>query len=197
MPFFSVLRCLRSSGVLLCCLLLSHFFSLFSSLLFPFFSVLLSFSWKLALRRTKTTGAEASALSQRLLLLGKRKRWPRWLWSLFVFSPSTDAFSRDDDEGVLCWWSCCPCLCVFLTFDSVVLMAFSALPLSRFFLSFFSHFSLFSPFFFCLLFPFFSFHSNEQKLLFSAFYLHVFGFFFCSFLSVFLFFLCSFFFCPP
>jgi hypothetical protein len=36
----------------------------------------------------------------------------------------------------------------FLAFDSVLLMAFSALPLSRFFLSFFSRFSLFSPFFF-------------------------------------------------
>jgi len=72
-PFFSVLHCLRSSGVLLCCLPLSPFFSLFSSLLFPFFSVLLSFSRKLALRRTKTIGAEASALSQWLLLLGTAK----------------------------------------------------------------------------------------------------------------------------
>jgi len=70
---FSVLRCLSSSGVLLCCLPLSLFFSLFSSLLFPFFSVLLSFSWKLALRRTKTIGAEASALNQWLLLLGTAK----------------------------------------------------------------------------------------------------------------------------
>jgi len=73
MPFFLVLRCLRSSGVLLCCLPLSPFFSLFSSLLFPFFFVLLSFSWKLALRRTKTTGAETSALNQWLLLLGTAK----------------------------------------------------------------------------------------------------------------------------
>ena len=73
MPFFSVLRCLRSSAVLLCCLPLSPFFSLFSSLLFPFFSILLSFSWKLALRWTKTTGAEASALNQWLLLLGTAK----------------------------------------------------------------------------------------------------------------------------
>ena len=71
---FSVLCCLRSSGVLLCCLPLSPFFSLFSSLLFPFFSVLLSFSWKLALRRTKMTGAEASAISQWLLLLGTAKQ---------------------------------------------------------------------------------------------------------------------------
>jgi hypothetical protein len=75
-------------------------------------------------------------------------------FGLYSFYPSVDAFSRDDeddgDEGMLCWWSCRPCLCVFLAFDSVVLMAFSALPLSRFFLSFFSSFSLFSPFFFCL-----------------------------------------------
>jgi len=45
---------------------------------------------------------------------------PRRFWSLFVFSPSADAFSRDDeddgDEGVLCWWSCHPCLCVFPCF---------------------------------------------------------------------------------
>jgi hypothetical protein len=46
----------------------------------------------------------------------------------------------------------------FLPYDSILLMAFSALPLSRFFLSFFSRFSLFSPFFFsfsALLFAFF------------------------------------------
>jgi len=45
---------------------------------------------------------------------------PRRFWSLFVFSPSADAFSLDDeddgDEGVLCWWSCRPCLCVFPCF---------------------------------------------------------------------------------
>jgi len=70
---FSVLHCLSSSGVLLCCLPFSPFFSLFSSLLFPFFYVLLSFSWKLALIRMKTIGAEASALSQWLLLLGTTK----------------------------------------------------------------------------------------------------------------------------
>jgi len=68
---------------------------------------------------------------------GQRKRWPRWFWSLFVFSTSVDALSGDDkdngDEGVLCWWSCRACLCVFLAFDCVVLMVFSALPLSRFF----------------------------------------------------------------
>jgi hypothetical protein len=37
----------------------------------------------------------------------------------------------------------------FLAFDSVLLMALSALPLSLFFLSFFSRFFLFSLFFFC------------------------------------------------
>jgi len=45
---------------------------------------------------------------------------PRRFWSLFVFSPSADAFSLDDeddgDESVLCWWSCRPCLCVFPCF---------------------------------------------------------------------------------
>jgi hypothetical protein len=69
----------------------------------------------------------------------------------------------------------------------------------------FGLFSLLLPVFFSSLslllcsaffFLFFSFHSREQKLLFSVFYLHVFGCFFCSFLSVFLFFLCSFF-LPP
>jgi hypothetical protein len=47
---------------------------------------MLSFYWKLALRRTKTTGAEASALSQWLLLLGQQKRWPRRFWPLFLAS---------------------------------------------------------------------------------------------------------------
>jgi hypothetical protein len=79
----------------------------------------------------------------------QRKQWPHRFWCLFVFSPSADVFPQDDEddgnEGVLCWWSCR--LCVFLAFESVVLMAFSALPLSRFFLSFFSRFSLFSPLF--------------------------------------------------
>jgi len=101
-------------------------------------------------------------------------------FGLCSFSPSTDAFSRDDeddgDEGVLCWWSCRPCLCVFLAFDSVVLMAFSALTLSRFFLfflfSFFFVLSLFlmvftvtkgkkeTPYVLCVLYllPLFSFH---------------------------------------
>jgi hypothetical protein len=102
------------------------------------------------------TGAEASALNQWLLLLGTAKMMatPRRFWSLFVFSPSADAFSQDDEddgnEGVLFWWSCRPYLCVFLTFDSVVLMAFSALPLSRFSCLSFLVFPLFSPFFFCL-----------------------------------------------
>jgi len=82
---------------------------------------------------------------------GQRKQWPRWFWSLFVFSTSANALSGDDkdngDEGVLCWWSCRPCLCVFLAFDCVVLMVFSALPLSHFF------FLSSSPFFF---------HSDER-----------------------------------
>jgi hypothetical protein len=123
---------------------------------------------------------------------------PRRFWSLFVFSPSADAFSRDDegdgDEGVLCWWSCRPCLCVFLAFDCILLMAFSALPLSRFFLSFFSRFSLFSPLFFsfsALLFAFFPptvnlpyltvTLANERNSLFSAFFYSVFGCFFFLF----------------
>jgi len=87
-------------------------------------------------------------------------------FGLYSFYPSTDAFSRDEeddgDEGMLCWWSCRPCLCVFLAFDNVVLMAFSVLPLSRFFLSFFSCFSLFFPFFFYL--ASFFFHSFSLLL---------------------------------
>ena len=101
-------------------------------------------------------------------------------FGLCSFSPSTDAFSRDDEddgnESVLCWWSCRPCLCVFLAFDNVVLMAFSALTLSRFFLfflfSFFFVLSLFlmvftvtkgkkeTPYVLCVLYllPLFSFH---------------------------------------
>jgi len=81
-------------------------------------------------------------------------------FGLCSFSPSADAFSQDDkddgDEGMLCWWSCRPCLCVFLAFNSVVLMAFSALPLSCFFLFFFSRF-------FCSLPLPYGFHSNEGK----------------------------------
>jgi len=52
-PFFfqSSAVCVRLAFSYVACL------SLFSSLLFPFFFVLLSFSWKLVLRRTKTTGA--------------------------------------------------------------------------------------------------------------------------------------------
>jgi len=56
----------------------------------------------------------------------------------------------------------------FLAFDSVLLMAFSALPLSHFLLSFFSRFSLFSPFFFCF-FLFFSILSFLFLFFFSPF----------------------------
>jgi len=57
---------------------------------------------------------------------------PRRFWSLFVFSPSADAFSRDDeddgDEGVLCLWSCRPCLCVFPCFRQCPSYGFLCLP---------------------------------------------------------------------
>lgn len=161
---FSVLRCLRSSGVLLCCLPLSPFFSLFSSLLFPFFSVLLSFSWKLALRRTDEDDRCWSFCAQPMVAASRDSETdrPRRFWSLFVFSPSADAFSRDDeddgDEGVLCWWSCRPCLCVFPCFrqyPSYVFLCPASLSFLLVFLfSFFSVLS-FLFLFFCSPFCFF------------------------------------------
>jgi len=162
MPFFSVLRCLRSSSVLLYCLPLSPFFSLFSSLLFPFFSVLLSFSWKLALRRMKTTGADSWRAKMMMLQFLRMTRY-HWFWrqwrtlvtlvlvSVFLFLPMLSL----EMAKTMMMKACCAGGVValasmfFLAFDSILLMAFSALPLSRFFLSFFSRFSLFSPFFFC------------------------------------------------
>jgi len=102
----------------------------------------------------------------------QRKRWPHWFWFLFLFLSSADAFSGDDkddgDEGMLCWWSCRPCLCVFLAFDCVVpygflcpvsLLFLLPLFLSSFLFSFF-FLSSFGVFFFALslssFFPFFS-----------------------------------------
>ena len=152
---FSVLRCLRSSGILLCCLPLSPFFSLFSSLLFPFFSVLLSFSWKLALRLTKMIGAEASALSQWLLLLGIAKQIGHADFGLYSFSLLLLMLSLEMMK-MMAMKACCAGGVValasvfFLAFDHILLIAFSALPLSRFFLSFFSRF-------FCSLLSFFVF----------------------------------------
>jgi len=150
---FSVLRCLRSSSVLLCCLPLSPFFSLFSSLLFPILSVLLFFSWKLALRWTKTTGAEASALSQWLLLLGTAKQrghagFGLCSFSLLLLMLSLEMMKMMAMKAYCAGGVVALASAFFLAFDNILLMTFFALPLSRFFLSFFSCFSLFSLFFF-------------------------------------------------
>jgi hypothetical protein len=93
----------------------------------------------------------------------------------FCFSPSADAFSEDDkdngDEGVLCWWSCHPCLCVFLAFDCVVPYGFLCPASLSFLLPFFLSFALFSFFFlssfgvFFLLSPFPLFFSPFFSLL--------------------------------
>jgi len=78
-------------------------------------------------------------------------------FGLFVFSPSADAFSRDDeddgDEGVLCWWSCRPCLCVFPCFRQCPSYGFLCLASLSFLLVFlFSFFSVLS-FLFLFFFP--------------------------------------------
>jgi len=198
MPFFSVLCCLRSSGVLLYCLPLSPFFSLFSSLLFPFFSVLLSFSWKLALRRMKTTSAEASALSQRFLLMGTAKamatpvlvsvrflsfcycflsRWWRWrrvvLVELLPLPLCFPCFRQCRSYGFLCPASL-SFLLVFL-FLSFFVLSFILLP-------FFSFFSLFTVT-----------NRNSYSLHFIYTSLAVFSALFTPFFSSFY----ALFFCPP
>jgi hypothetical protein len=81
-------------------------------------------------------GTVVAAPSRWLLVLAKKKQWPRWFWPLFLAS---------------------------------------------------SYFLLFSfpPSMFYFLFPFFSFYTREQKLMFSAFYLHVFWLFFSALFSLF------------
>ena len=73
----------------------------------------------MALRQTKTTGAEASVLSQWLLLLGTAKAMATPVLVSVCFLSFANAFSRDDegdsDENMLCWLSSRPCLCfIFL-----------------------------------------------------------------------------------
>jgi len=139
-------------------------FPLFSSFLSHFMCFISFPLWQL--RRTKTTVLKLLRTAGLSLLLGTTKTWPRWFSSLFFFFPSADALCGDDegdvDEGVLCWLSSRPCLCVFLL-STVSLSALSLVvfpPFLLFFLSFF-----FSVFFsrcslFCFPFPFF--HSNER-----------------------------------
>jgi len=133
------------------------FLSVFLFFLCSFF--LLFFSWKLVLGRTKTTGVEASALSQWLMLMGTAKQighagFGLWSFSLLLLMLSSE-MTKMMAMKVCCAGGVVALASVFfLAFDSVLLMAFSALPLSRFLLSFFSRFSLFSPFFFCFFFVF-------------------------------------------
>jgi len=98
------------------------------------------------LRRTKTTVLKLLRTTGCHYFRGQQKRWPRWFWSLFFFFPSADAFCGDDegdgDEGVLCWLSSRPCLCVFLL-STVSLSALSLVTLLFFFHLFLIFFSLF------------------------------------------------------
>jgi len=141
---------------------------------------------------------------------------PRRFWSLFVFSPSSDAFSRDDeddgDEGVLCWWSCRLPLCFsLLSTVSFLWLSLPCLSLVSSCLSFLVFLcSLLSFSLFLLCFSLFSTSTvnlpyltvtlaNERNSLFSAFFYSVFGCFFffslrfspllCSFFPLFF---CSF-----
>ena len=99
---------------------------------------------------------------------------PRRFWSLFVFSPSADAFSRDDeddgDEGVLCWWSCRSCLCVFPCFRQCPSYGFLCLASLSFLLVFlFSFFSVLS-----ILFCFSLFFLGQQPVLLYSLYMALF-----------------------
>ena len=125
------------------------------------------------------TGAEASALSQWLLLLGTAKQIGHAGFGLCSFSLLLLMLSLEMTK-MMAMKACCAGGVValasvfFLAFDSILLMAFSALPLSRFFLSFLSRFSLFSPFFFLFFCsPFFAFFhlplGQQPRLLYSLY----------------------------